>query len=81
MSRSSNTKSFSIEAVVSCDERGQLVLPKDLRRRLGIAAGEKLALMNFKTSDDDFCLTLIKAEALNNLIKEYLKPVVQQMKK
>ena len=81
MRNSSDKKSFSIEAVVSCDERGKLVLPKELRKRLGISAGEKLALMNFSTSGNDFCLTIIKADALNNLIREYLDPVVRQMKK
>ena len=72
---------FSIEAVVSCDERGQLVLPKDLRRKLGIKAGDKLALMNFSISSERFCLTLIKTDGLTDLIKTFLDPVVKQMKK
>jgi AbrB family looped-hinge helix DNA binding protein len=80
VNKHSESKSFSIEAVVSCDERGQLVLPKELRRKLGINPGDKLALMNFSMTNDNFCLTLIKTDALNQLVKIYLDPIVQQMK-
>ncbi len=30
-----------LEALVTMDERGQMVLPKDLRERLGIGPGDK----------------------------------------
>ncbi len=33
--------SCSVEAIVSVDERGQMVLPKDFRIRSGIKPGEK----------------------------------------
>ncbi len=35
-----------VEAVLSVDERGQMVLPKDVRERAGIQTGEKLALIS-----------------------------------
>ncbi|MDH5460211.1 MAG: AbrB/MazE/SpoVT family DNA-binding domain-containing protein, partial [Candidatus Bathyarchaeota archaeon] len=31
-----------LEALVRVDERGQIVLPKDLREKAGIKAGDKL---------------------------------------
>jgi AbrB family looped-hinge helix DNA binding protein len=34
-----------VEAVVSVDSRGQVVLPKDLRAAAGIKAGDKLAVV------------------------------------
>lgn len=70
---------FSVEAILSCDERGSLVLPKDIRRKLGIAAGEKMALLNIKSGEDEFFLTLIKANSLENLIKKYLTPVMKDV--
>ena len=74
------TKSnFSVEAIVSCDDRGQLVLPKELRKKLEITSGQKLALINYKPNDDSFCLTLIKADSLEDLIKSYLGPVLKDM--
>jgi AbrB family looped-hinge helix DNA binding protein len=33
-----------VESVLTIDERGQMVLPKDLRGRAGIKPGDKLAV-------------------------------------
>jgi len=70
---------FSVEAIVSCDDRGQLVLPKDLRKRLDINSGEKLALLKFMNSKEEFFLTLIKTNALEDLIKNYMTPVMKDV--
>jgi len=35
---------YQIEAVVTIDEKGQMVLPKGVRQKLGIAPGERLAI-------------------------------------
>ncbi len=72
---------FSVEAIVSCDDRGQLVLPKDIRKKLKILSGDKLALLNISNGDDDFFLTLIKANALEKLIRNYLSPVMNDVMK
>jgi len=74
-----NKSTFSVEAIISCDDRGQLVLPKDIRKRLSIKPGEKLALLNYTTEDNVFCLTLIRANSLEEVIKSYLKPVMKDM--
>ncbi|MCJ2562808.1 MAG: AbrB/MazE/SpoVT family DNA-binding domain-containing protein, partial [Candidatus Thermoplasmatota archaeon] len=39
------TACCKVESVVSIDERGQMVLPKDIRDRAGIGAGDKLAVV------------------------------------
>ena len=70
---------FSIEAILSCDDRGSLVLPKEIRKRLKIKAGEKLALLNIKNDEGDFLLTLIRANSLEGLIKNYLTPVMKDI--
>jgi len=70
---------FSVEAIISCDDRGQIVLPKDIRKRLNINSGEKLALLNISTGKEDFFLTLIKANSLEKLIKNYMTPVMENM--
>ena len=66
---------FSVEAIVSCDERGQLVLPKDVRKKLDIKSGDKLALLNVVTKNKVLCITLIKTNSLDDIIKNYLAPI------
>jgi len=70
---------FSVEAIVSCDERGSLILPKDIRKKLKITAGEKLALLNIVKDEEEFFLTLIKVNALESLIKKFMSPVMKEV--
>ena len=37
-----------IESLISVDERGQMVLPKELRTKAKIGAGDKLALTSWE---------------------------------
>ena len=37
-----------VESIVSIDERGQMVLPKDIRERANIRAGDKLAVVSME---------------------------------
>ena len=74
-----NKATISVEAIVSCDERGQLVLPKDIRKKLKIQAGDKLAVLNCYSKDDQQFLTLIKTNSLEDLIKSYMGPVMKEI--
>ncbi len=51
-----------MESLVGVDERGQMVLPKDLRDKAGIRPGDKLAVVSWEKDGKVCCLTLIKAE-------------------
>jgi antitoxin PrlF len=68
-----------IESLLTVDERGQMVLPKELRERANIRAGDKLALVSWQKDGQVCCFTLIKAEALAERVKEFLAPVLQGM--
>jgi len=70
----------SMSAVVSVDERGQIVLPKDLRDRMGIKAGDKLAVVALGEPDDTCCLMLMKAQELNGMIKVKVDAVMGKQK-
>jgi len=70
-----------VESVVSVDERGQMVLPKDLRDRANIKAGDKLAVVSWGQNEGVLCLALIKAEDLNSLVKQMLGPLFKEMSK
>ena len=69
-----------VDAIVSVDERGQMVLPKDLRDKAGIKAGDKLAVVTMNDKDGQTCcLSLIKVESLTNMVKNMLGPVMDEV--
>ena len=65
-----------VESLVSVDERGQMVLPKELRDRANIKAGDKLALISWEKDGDVCCLSLIKADYLAERVTEFLGPIM-----
>ncbi len=66
-----------VESLVSIDERGQMVLPKELRDRAGIKAGDKLAVISWEKDGVICCLSLLKAEQLAEGVRDILGPVMQ----
>jgi antitoxin PrlF len=70
-----------VEAVVSVDERGQMVLPKDVREKAGIKSGDKLAVVTYGQMEGVTCLALVRVEDLSNLVKQMLGPVFKEMSK
>ena len=70
-----------VESVVSVDERGQMVLPKDLREKANIKAGDKLAVVSCGQNDAVMYLALIKVDDLSSLVKQMLGPVFKEMSK
>ncbi len=68
-----------VEAIVSVDERGQMVLPKELRGKAGIHAGDKLAITSWEKGGTICGISLTKAEDLTNMIKATLGPVMKEI--
>ena len=68
-----------VEAIVSVDERGQMVLPKDLREKAGIRAGDKLAVTSWEKDGKICCISLTRAEDLINMVKATLGPVMKEI--
>jgi AbrB family looped-hinge helix DNA binding protein len=68
-----------VEAVVSIDERGQMVLPKEARDKAGIRAGDKLAVISWGKGEEVSCLTLMKAEAFGGMVKGMLGPLMTEI--
>ena len=69
----------SIEAVVSIDERGQMILPKVVRDKAGVKAGDKLAVMCMEKEGHVCCISLIKVEAFTGMVKSMLGPVMKEI--
>ena len=68
-----------VEALLTVDERGQMVLPKEIRERAGIRTGDKLALVNWEKDGKVCCFTLIKVDELGNMVKGFLGPLMKEI--
>jgi AbrB family looped-hinge helix DNA binding protein len=67
-----------VESVLTVDERGQMVLPKDVRERAGIRPGDKLALISWEKDGSVCCLALMKVENLSGMVKDVLGPLINE---
>ena len=61
---------------MTVDERGQMVLPKDLRDRAGIRPGAKLVVISWEKDGDVCCITLMKAEELGGMVRGVIGPIL-----
>ena len=68
-----------VEAIVTVDERGQMVLPKEIRDRAGIRPGDKLAVVGFEDQGQLCCISLFKVEELSDLVRTKLGPVMRMV--
>jgi antitoxin PrlF len=66
-----------VESIISVDERGQMVLPKELRDRAKIKAGDKFALVSWDKDGEVCCLYLIKTDYLAETVRGFLSPMVK----
>ena len=66
-----------LEAVVSVDDRGQILLPKEMRDRAKIRAGDKLAIVGFEDCGELCCISFVKVEDLTGMVKARLQPVMK----
>ena len=68
-----------VEAVVSVDERGQMVLPKEIREKAGIQAGDKMAVVIMEQGGKPCCISLLKVEEITEMVKHMLRPVMREI--
>jgi antitoxin PrlF len=68
-----------IESVVAVDERGQMVLPKEIREKAGIKPGDKLAIVSMDKGDKVCCLSLFKVDEFASMLKDFLGPVMKDV--
>lgn len=69
-----------VDSLVSVDERGQMVLPKEIREKAKIRPGDKLAIVtNWGKDGKMCCISLIKAENLAGMVKDLLGPAMKEI--
>ena len=64
-----------VEAIVSIDERGQMVIPKDLREKAGIVAGDKLVLASCSKDGEVYMLALMRSDDFQGMVTDFLGPL------
>ena len=65
--------------MVSVDERGQMVLPKELREKAGIHAGDKMVITSWEKDGTICCISLTKTEDLTSMVKATLGSVMKEI--
>ncbi|MFC2068466.1 HgcAB-associated protein HgcC [Chloroflexota bacterium] len=68
-----------VEALISIDERGQMILPKEIRDKANIRAGDKLAVTSWEKEGKIYCISLIRVEEFTNMVKDILGPVMKDL--
>lgn len=68
-----------VESLVSVDERGQMILPKEVRDKAGIHAGDKLAVISWEKDGEVCCISLVKSESITEMVKNMLGPMMEDM--
>ena len=68
-----------VESIISVDERGQMVLPKDVRDAAGIRPGDKLALIMWRRDGCVCCMSLIKVNELTDIVRGRLGPLMKDI--
>ena len=68
-----------VEALVNIDDRGQMVLPKELREKANIRPGDKLAITSWEKDGEVCCISLTKAEGLTEMVKSMLGPMMKEV--
>ncbi|MFX0140243.1 MAG: HgcAB-associated protein HgcC [Candidatus Hodarchaeota archaeon] len=72
-----NSECCKVEALVTVDAKGQILLPKDLRENENIQKGDKFAVINVGPGGKTCCLILMKADILEPMVKDALGPVLK----
>jgi len=68
-----------VVAVVSVDDRGQMVLPKEIREKVSIHGGDKLAITTWEKDGEVVCISLTKVEELSEMVRGILGPVAEEI--
>jgi antitoxin PrlF len=65
-----------VESIVTIDQRGQLVLPKDVREKAGIRPADKLAVVSWRQGGTVCCLSLQRADDLSSYVARTYGPLL-----
>ena len=70
---------LKVQALVGIDDRGQMVLPKEIREKAGIRGGDKLALTTIEREGKICCIFLTKSDDLVQTVQTTLGSVARDL--
>jgi AbrB family looped-hinge helix DNA binding protein len=73
------SEGLRVDAVVTMDSKGQIVLPKDMREKAKLKPGDKLAIVACEKEGEVCCLVMLKAEELGEAVSKVLSPALKQV--
>lgn len=68
-----------VDALVTIDGRGQIVLPKEVREKAKVKAGDKFVVISSESDGKVSCLFLIKADYFSETVKGMLGPMMKEI--
>ena len=74
---SCNDDTCKIDAIITMDAKGQIVLPKDLREKADLKATDKIAVVSWEKEGQVCCIMMIKAERLVGAVSKTLSPLLK----
>ncbi len=66
-----------IDAVITMDVKGQIVLPKDLREKANMKPNDKIAVVACEKDGEVCCIMMVKAEKLVGAVTKTLGPLLK----
>ena len=75
----SSLMDYKMEAIVTIDSRGQILLPKEVRQKARIKPGDKLTVVTSSPGGKLCCINLFKTEELAGTVKRLLGPMAEQI--
>lgn len=73
------SEGLKVDAIVTIDSKGQMVLPKDLREKTKLKSGDKLAIMACEKEGEICCIVMVKAEGLGEAMSKLISPALRQV--
>lgn len=68
-----------VDAIITIDGRGQIVLPKEVRDKAGVKAGDKFAVISCQSEGKVCCIALVKADDFDETVKGMLGPMMKEI--
>ena len=66
-----------IDAVITMDAKGQIVLPKDLREKANFKPNDKIAVVACEKQGEVCCIMMVRAEKLVGAVTKTLAPLLK----
>jgi len=74
---SCNDDACKIDAIITMDAKGQIVIPKNLREKADLKPTDKIAVVAYEKEGKVCCIMMIKAERLAGAISKTLSPLLK----